>query len=483
MDDVSAFFTAIPGWIRERIADIKAAPALIWSWSESNVLYRIGFLAAAAVFAALLIYVIISDILAIFGKRKYAPFMLTALVLLICGLLCVAGNTIRSYQVPETETVQIDGGEAQSYGQYSLASMDSVGSPAWRLVDDTVTWRIEDDLILQLTGLRDVCAESRYELCAMEHEAHHCLTMESMSNSYDGQKGQTTTADIELYIFPKTQMADEPWYLQSGESIRAESVFEIQQGFDPDGNSELFVPETDYTIYENNGDSVVFSVYYDSRAYFAMCYARQFGSDLVLGVSYAFSNCWDDSSGFQEHYIFDPVLSQEDRDFLTGPLNILFDGRINLYRGLSDEEEELLLPDRIVNYPTGIMTSRDFSFPCTELTEMRAARWNINWDTNTDEWGPTEILFTGEGPDGKDHAYSLINCGSLYCNPISDRYKELLDAWNQAYIDGAGKPDAEMTGWLGAPAVPYDGGWLIRVTESGGTVQYYYLSMTGDGEQ
>ncbi len=484
MDTIASSHPGVAEWLGRRFSEIVSAPGVIWQWAAQSAKNRAIVLLASSAAAVVLLAVLIKCIRGI-AKKKFGGLISLVLVMaLICGGLWFFSDRILMFRLPEAETLQADGEEYLVYDRYSLApgfaplgESSSYMDPAWRIVDDVVTWRIDRHLILQLSALRSLNSEHLYVLTALEHEPTVVKLYHQQNGKYENLN-QTLCASLELYVIPGRNLADQSWYLESGSSIRAESVFETDT-VEVDGSVLSLSPETDYCILQNDGDSIVFIADYLRYDRTALCMARQMGPDLVVGVSYASASRWEEGASSAEQHPFNPLQDPEEHAFLLESLSNLFNGRIRLIRDPSEELADRILPDHILAYPVSNCSTEQFSLPCRELLEMRDA----HYDETIDAYGPLEIRFIGEGPDGKEHVYSLVNGSSVYCNPTADEQVAMLESWDAAYTAGSNASDKEFSRFIGIPAVPYEGGWLIKAALFHGTLpEYYYLSVA-DGPE
>ena len=464
-------------WIKRIASELVSAPGVILEWSALSIRNRLIAIGGCAIALLVFVSVIVYYINCFRARRRETPFTFVFIVLLMCATLWFARFEILRYRIPVAETVSISGQEVVVSGQYSLAPGYIMNSnhpefmtPGWNMVDDTITWRVEKDLILQLTGLRSLSSDLSFVVTSMEHEGHPCVKLDCTQST----SSRTLMADLELYVFPGRQMAEEPWYRESGSVFRAESVFEGQTLVDFDGSVSYFGPETDYLILENEGDRVSFVATYENRIVNALCIARQMGPDLVVGVAYASVN----SHSGEPSTSYDPLHYPEARDFLFEPLNNLFDGGVRLLRDPTGELAGRILPGKIVSYPVPLSDAKVFTLPCSELLEMREA----HYDHATQSFTPLEIRYIGKDPYGQERVYSLLNGSSVFCNPVTDEQISMLREWGEAYQQGKGSPDAALSEWIGIPAVPYQDGWLMRVAKYDVSVfEYYYLSVPEEG--
>lgn len=450
--------------VRKVWAELLAAPQLLWRWSAGNTLYRVIVLAAAALAAALLVYILVS----LFRAKKKGGTIFALLVLLaVTGAgLWAAQNQVGRLLIPEAATVRVGGEGYLATEQYSLArgvyysDGGSYVEPNWSLADDTVTWKVNERLAVQLTGLQSLTGNRRIRLRRLSHEGDWGLIGLDHSFGHTGDGvGENVFGAIEVYILPGQQLAEQSWYAPAGE---------VTQG--PDLKQPEF-PLT-YTILENDGDSVLFTLAHTALdPSDTLGLARQFGPDLVICLNEAFSNRWaTDGAGWQESRQYDPLTNAEERAYLAEPLQALLGGSLRLIQDQPEDAVASLLPQRITAYPVNITDGlTGFTLPCRELLEMRGSVF----EDYTLRW-------IGAGPDGGDMLYTIVNSGGWYCNPTTAAQQKTVDAWDEAYLAGLSSPDAEMTAFLGQKAVPYQGGWLLNMGDSVGKTmherQYYYLT-------
>ncbi len=484
MEKIKALLSVIGLWIKARWAEIFAAPTIIIEWAQHsslNIILAIGgTLLLLTGFAA----IIVSYIKAIRNKKPETPFALIAYLLVCCAVLCISRLLIMGYYIPEAETVHLKDGDVFAYDQYSLrcgrerGTIMSVLDSEWNLYDDIITWKIDDDLLLQLIGLRSLSLSRSYDLRFMQHEPQHQLFFDYMKSSQNENTSFSEYAFLSVFVLPNMQLSEQPWYADGGETVTAKSVLELTVWEYTDGMNERSGIETEYTILDNRGDTLVFSIPYDMSREFpykALCYARQIGPDVVIGASYGNIYSFHRIKNDQHEKIFDPVSNVDDLDYLEEPLRKLFNGGIRLIRDPSGAALKKLLPCRISNYPASLKSVTLFSFPCSELIDMSASDVHapgIASDISV-------IRFVATGPDGKEHVWSLANGADIH-NSISARYRfKNFGDWNDTYIEGKKDPDKEMSDWISGTAVAFEDGWLIKASRdiTSGDTQYYFLSV------
>ena len=358
---------------------------------------------------------------------------------------------------PEPSREQI----RRSDGQYSLGRGESDPvylrtSAMWRLCDDAVSWQIDDDLVLQLSRLQSLPGVGRFgveELVKYSDMAY--VRLSRTEGSGDANSNRRSECRLEIFIWPGAKLerqrwyADAPSYISTGEG-EGYSVFQNTGG-------EVLFLEKDAKVTNENGDVVS-----------ALCMGRQLDGNVVLIKARAFTS--ETSEGHTEYMELVPGGADEELQRRLLELErALFDGRIRLLRGLSEQSLASLLPGRLVDFPVGSASGRGgFSIPCTRLLEMR----------RSESFGAI-IRLVGPGPkEGEELLYSLMNGAMMYEDVRIDHY---LD-WREAYENGWLEPDEEMTAFLGCPAVKVDGGWVLDpgdfYSPSAGELMenYYYLS-------
>lgn len=488
IETVKGWFAMIWAWIRLRFQEIGEAPQLLLGWAQRSTLNLVFVAAGALLLAAGLAAIIVSYIKAIRRKKRETPFALVVYLLVCCAVLWFSRLFLLGYHQPVAETVKTGGEEAVLYDQYSLRGgkqeENAFGtvSPDWSLADDTVTWRIDEMRILQLSGLKSLSVRKSYNLRLLLHEPQHRVLMECFLSTTDQNRITRESSWLQVFVFPNMQLSKQPWYLETGESVTAESIaeYDVLSLF---GKTTMEPVQTEYTVLEKEDDALLFVMNYYAtypayEQYPALAYARQIGPDVVMGLSYGDSKRYLSNGPLDVQKFYDPLGEAEDLIYLQEPLMNLFDG-IRLFRGLSAAEEKKLLPSVISNYPASIKSINLFSIPCLELVDMTSLFASIPEDGYTNA---SVIRFKAVGPDGEEHLYSLANGADVYQYRAAGSNFKGFGRWETLYKEGKKDPDPEMTAWIGAPVVPVEGGWLIkagRFDEDANTrpLQFYYLTI------
>lgn len=346
-----------------------------------------------------------------------------------------------------------------SGGQYSLArgAQDAVSgrvSPMWRLTDDAVVWQLGEDLVLQLSALRTLPGTERFAVEELTQPGDMAyVRLARTESSGDAENGRRSECVLEISVWPGARIKRMPWYAEAPSYIstgegEGYSVF-LNTG------SEVQFLEKDASVTNENGDVVM-----------ALCLGRQIDGDVVLVKARAFTTVTED--GLSEAAELNPGMDEDCKRRLFELERALFDGRIRLLRDLSDRSLASLLPGRLCDAPLPSASGRGgFAIPCARLLEMRRS-----------EGLGAVIRLVGPGPQGEELLYSLVSGAMLYENVRTDRYF----TWREAYEKGWLEPDAEMTAFLGCPAVKADGGWVLcpgdYYSPSADAVMenYYFLS-------
>lgn len=442
--------------IFERALD---APAIIRAWSEGHASFGDK---AALVTAIVIVIAVVAWVVNFFkaGFWKKLGMLLSAALLIVAAAIVlsffstagdstlpenpavsaspeqpqISGEVDVPLATPTPEQVQI----RRSDGQYSLGrgETDPISLRAgdmWRLYDDTVSWQLGDDLVLQMSRLNSLPGAGRFgvEEMALYGEMAYIL-LERTEGSGDGSSSRRSECKLEIRVWPGAKLSRQSWYAEAPSYISAGE----QVGYFITENSdrEVMFLEKDEGITNQNGDAV-----------YALCLGRQVEGDVILVKARAFTTETDEDH--VEYTETNPGTDEELHRRLLELIRAVFDGRIRLLRGVTEQSLASLLPGKLVDYPVGTGSGRGgFTIPCDRLLEMR----------RSEELGAL-IRLTGPGPNGEELLYSLVSGAALYENGRLDRYFK----WREAYEAGWLEPDAEMTAFLGCPAVACDGGWVL----------------------
>lgn len=469
--------------IFERALD---APAIIRAWSEGRASFGDR---AALVTAIVLVIAVVAWVINFFkaGFWKKLGMMLSAALVILAAAIALsffstaeespeptapqestsplfpqeslASVSMQPQQSPEATPAETPGQIRRSDTKYSLGRGESDPvylrtSGVWRLCDDTVSWQIDEDLVLQLSRLQTLPGVGRFGVEELvKYSDYAYIRLGRTEGSGDGSSNRRSECVLEIRIWPGAKLerqrwyADAPSYISTGEG-EGYSVFQNSGG-------EVLFLEKDADIVNENGDVVM-----------ALCMGRQLDGDVVLISARAFTVETDEDH--KEYTELNPGTDDELKRRLLDLEHALFDGRIRLLRGLTEEATAAILPGSLVDYPVGTASGRGgFAIPCTRLLEMR----------RSEVFGGI-IRIVGPGPKGEELLYSLMSGAMMYEDVRIDHY---LD-WREAYESGWLEPDAEMTAYLGCPAVKIDGGWVLDpgdfYSPSAGEMMenYYYLS-------
>ena len=464
--DVASILRIIVDWFGRFLRELASAPQIIWEWSEKSTLCRAIVFAAAAAAAAMLIAAFVSTVRTLIKKRKLSLFALLFVSALICAGMWVARGQIVVREIPEPDRVQINGEDFAVNKQYSLArgvlEIDhNYVMPSWQFVDDMLSFKVDDDSIIQLSGLRSFFEERQYQWNELLRHPQLLRLEAEYWSSYG--IGEVTREQLILLVFPNVQLSEEEWYLDAGETQEVETAHFGNVAEYDDGTIELISEHVQFEILENNGDRIVALVKSEDYEGTEVCVAQQMGDDLVLVRAQAYHRI-NNRSGSVEEKCFAPDANLQEREYMLSPLIDLLDGRLRLLQNLTDEQMELLLPDRIVDYPVGFSLNSDhFSIPCREIIKS-------GYETSpfTENYAVETLQFVGRGPDEKEYFYFLFN--------ESDRPEHEFSAELRQE-----KPDvdADMSEFIGSKAYIYQDGWLIfvgNIDSNGRQKQYYYLT-------
>ncbi len=447
------------------------APAIIRAWSEG----RASAGDRAALIVSIVLVVAVAAWIVNFFKagfwKKIGMLFSAALIVFAAAVVLSFFSTAEDSPLPESPDasaapelpvstqVAVGGQILRSNGQYSLGrgEIDPVyprTGDMWRLCDDAVTWQLGEGLVLQLSSLNSLPGVGRFgveELAQYSDMAYICLRR--TEGSGDAASNRRSECVLEIRVWPGAKIERQPWYAEAPSYISTGE----QEG---------------YSVFENSGREVRFLeksakiVNPDGDAVLGLCMGRQLDGDVVLVTARAFTAETDEDH--VEYTELNPGTDDELKRRLTELELAVFDGRIRLLRGLSEESLAAILPGKLVDFPVGTTSGRGgFTIPCTRLLEMR----------RSDGLGAV-LRLTGPGPKGETLLYSLVSGAALYDNVRSDRYFK----WREAYEAGWLEPDEEMTAFLGCPAVKADGGWVLDpgdfYSPSADAVMenYYFLS-------
>ena len=347
----------------------------------------------------------------------------------------------------------------RSNGQYSLArgAADPVTgrvNEMWRIIDDAVSWQISDTLVLQLSRLQSLPGTGRFGVEEMVSYGDRAeIRLRSFEGGISGTVGRSSELVLTITVWPGAKLARMPWYAEAPSYVstgegEGYSIFQNTAG-------EVRFLEKDGSVTNKNGDVVM-----------ALCLGRQIESDVVLVTARAFTTETD--GDHVEYTELNPGTDDDLKRRLTELELDVFDGRIRLLRGLSDESIASVLPGKLLDFPVGEGSGRGgFTLPCSRLLEMR----------RSEAYGSI-IRLVGPGPKGEEMLYSLVDGAALYEHALTgtDRYFTWREGFENDWLD----PDEEMTAFLGCPAVACDGGWVIDAgsfysDSAGAEMENYYF--------
>ncbi len=462
-------------------ADIKAAPELLWKWTEGNLPFRVLGIVVVALLAFLVLYIIVGFFRADW-KGKIRTVLIAAVgAVLICCCIWLVQQEVKRYLLPDQKMIELNGEEAAVYPQYSLVRgtlSEGWVDGHWYFADDVFTLQVNDSLVLQLTGLDKLCSEGRYYVNGVSRDNGNLKI--SLTRNYsvspDADHIDQIYSDLEIRIIPEQKLEAVPWLKKPGEATSADAFI------NPYLTSEV-------TTLENNGKEAYFLARTPyGRDIIGM--AIQNGQNMICcfssGYYFRFNNKNDWSGNSQTVYPtnLNPFDDTEDRTFLAEPFHALSTGCIHCFHDLTEEETGAILPSRIINQAVGNSTAStdgDFSFPCQNLVEFHGDITDWSEDDDITDTLYT-LCFTGDGPNSKQFLYTLVNGAGIAAFSLEGTDYEAVYRWGEAYKNGHSQPDEAMTEFLGAPAVAYEEGWILHPGswdyDSKLKENYYYLTMT-----
>ena len=424
-------------------------------WDKLKIIFERALNAPVVLVVAVLAW-IVNFFKAGFWKKVGMLFSAALIVFAAAVVLSFFSTTGES---PALESPDASATPAPPQVKYSLARgeidpLSMRASGMWRLCDDTISWQLGDGLVLQMSRLNSLPGVGRFgvEELAQYGETANIRLTRTEGGSEAGTERHSECV-LEIRVLPGAKLARQSWYAEAPSYISAGE----QLGYFITENSdrEVMFLEKDESIATPDGDAV-----------YALCLGRQIEGDVVLVKARAFTS--ETSEDHVEYTETNPGTDEELHRRLLELCRAVFDGRIRLLRGLSEESVAALLPGKLVDSAVGTPSGRGgFSIPCTRLLEMR----------RSESLGAL-IRLTGPGPNGEELLYSLVSGAALYDNIRMDRYF----TWRETYEAGWLEPDAEMTAFLGCPAVACDGGWVLDpgdfFSSSSGEMMenYYFLS-------
>ena len=433
------------------------APEILRAWSEG----RAGMGERVSLVASVVIIVAVITWLVRFFKagflKKLGLLLSAALVILAAAVVlsffskaeptpAAVGESVPSDEPQIAVSAPLPAASEQpavvqatpiprSNGQYSLArgaEDPATGrvSEMWRFIDDAVSWQLSDTLVLQLSRLQSLPGTGRFAVEEMVNYGDRAeLCLRSVEGGGSGRRSELV---LTISIWPGAKIARMPWYAEAPSYVstgdgEGYSIFQNTAG-------EVRFLEKDASVTNKNGDVVM-----------ALCLGRQIENDVVLVTARAFTTLTD--GDHVEYTELNPGTDDDLKRRLTELELDVFDGRIRLLRGLSDESIASVLPGKLVDFPVGEGSGRGgFTLPCSRLLEMRRS-----------ELYGSVIRLVGPGPNGEELLYSLVDGAALYEYAGAERYF----VWREGYENGWLDPDESMTAFLGCPAVACDGGWVI----------------------
>ena len=468
LNDFTSILRNIVDRFSRFLRELASAPRIIWEWSEKSTLARTIVYAAAAVAAAMLIAAVVSTIRTLTRTKKLSLFAPLFVSLLICVGMWIARDQIVVFEIPEPESIPINGELVLPCRQYSLArgilETDPIVhvNPPWHFVDDTLNFAVDEDSILQLSGLRSFYEERQYLWHSLQRTPQ-LLRLEADWSS-PGSVGETTRDVLILIVFPDVRLSETGWYLDAGETQDVTTAYFGNIMLDYDGKEVLCPDRVHFEILENDGDRIIALAKASPDEEIEVCVAQQIGDDLVLARCRAYHRTGY-KSGKVESRSFTPDTDLQEREYMLSPLLSLFDGRVRLLQDLTAEQTALLLPERIVDYPVRFsLNTAHVSFPCREIVKMGSAP--SPWIEN---YAEEMLQFTGAGPNGKEYLYTLINASDQPLHDISAELRQKKPAL-----------DTDVSAFIGVKAYIYQDGWLICLgsnNSTNGEKQYYYMTI------
>lgn len=327
--------------------------------------------------------------------------------------------------------------------------------PLWRLNNDEVSWQVNDELVLQLSGIHSMPGSGTFEVESLKHYEDMAFVGLKRMEGGGGAGGRWfSDSFLEIRVWPDAKISRMPWYANVGSWINT-------------GERDA------YTILENTGSEVIFLYRDESQvnenddALIGISVGRQLGSDVVSITARVHAGHDEDDQIIYTD--LNPGADEELKERCLKLIRTTYEKHFRLLRGLSEAGFASVLPERLVDVPiTGASGRGGFTIPCTQLIDL-----------GPDETWGAAVRLIGPGPDGRACRYLLIDGGEMYTKVRMDRYF----TWRDAYEKGVNEPDEEMTAFLGCPAVACDGGWVLDPGDFYSTdlsvalENYYYLSI------
>ena len=435
------------------------APRMMWESTEgSGQLADRWFTLLTLALVAIALIAWLVRLLKAPWKKKPGILLHTLLVLLVVAIILFF--TLRGIELPDpaaevekTHTATVNGEELSVSSQYGLtvgmlSDAFAVTYCEWVLTDESAAIQMDEGTILRVSDLNAFPGQKGFSVMVLEPG----YVFLSRNISSRAASVNSTSDYIDIQVMPDTLLSDTPWLGQAGE--------------------ELFDGSERYLVLEGDDEHCSFLVFSegwtqdDGKSLVGLSEARQVGQDVIriTVTSRVGTSAW---TGF-EFLFHDPRKNEEQHARMQELIDEFFDGHVQLLRGLSQEEAEALLPSRVVDVPGSSASGNGgFSIPCTRLIGM--ARDGFHYYL---EW-------IGQDAEGKEIRYVLHNEAVSF----NDGEDEPLAAWRDAYEAGKKTPDAEMSAFIGCPAVAYEGGWLVNpgkfyVDRSDAMMEnYYYLTV------